>query len=122
MEFYPRFVHPFSCLIAGPMDSGKSEFVKRLLAEGENTILGAPEYVLWCYGEYQPWYSEWSVSNPSIEFVEGLPLDLFNRLDETDGKRTLVVIDDLMRECVNDKRLTALFSKKSHHKILVSFL
>ena len=116
MEFDPRFIHPFPCLIAGPTGSGKTQFVKRLLSEGENAILGAPEHILWCYGEYQAmFHEEWVHSVPSIEFVEGLPLNLYDRLNDKDGKRKLVVIDDLMSECVNDKKLASLFSKKSHH-------
>ena len=49
-----------------------------------------------------------NISVPSIEFVEGL-----QRLDDKNGKRKLVVINDLISECVNDKRLVSLFSKKS---------
>jgi hypothetical protein len=107
MEFDPHFQHPFSCLIAGPTGSGKTQFVKRLLTEGENAICGAPEDILWCYGEYQPTFQE--------EWVHTIP-SIFDRLEGQGGKRTLVVIDDLMSECVNDKRLASLFSKKSHHR------
>ena len=110
MEFDPRFIHPFPCLIAGPTGSGKSVFVSQLILAGEQMIQGAPERIVWCYGEYQPLYSELGVQVPHLEFVEGLDFNI----DPT--KRTLIIIDDLMSETVNDKRLTDLFCKKSHHQ------
>lgn len=114
MEFDPRFVHPFPCLIAGPTGSGKSQFVKTLLTAGEDAICGSPERILWCYGEYQPFFGELSVSVSNVEFAEGLPTNFKEYMDGT--KRTLIVIDDLMSECASDKRISDLFCKKSHHK------
>ena len=63
------------------------------------------------------YHEQWVNSVPTtIEFVEGLHIDLNDRLDDQDGKVILIVNEYLMSECVNDKRLASLFSKKSHHR------
>ena len=61
---------------------------------------------MWCYGEYQKAFSNRS---NDVEFVDGLPD--FSLLD---GRRTLLIIDDLMFE--TDARVTNLCTKGSHHK------
>ena len=63
--------------------------------------------VVWFYGIHQPLYEK----IPHVTFVEGLPE---NFKDYIKGN-TLFVIDDLMTECANDKRLTMLFTKGCHH-------
>lgn len=82
----------------------------------EHTIQGPPENIIWCYGEYQPTYSELSKDIPYIKFIEGFPDEVVSNLDTS--KRNLIIIDDLMSEIGNDKRVTALFTKGSHHKNL----
>ena len=50
---------------------------------------------------------------PNITFVEGLPSDFESRINP--AVRNLVVIDDLMDELSNDRRLTNIFTKGCHH-------
>lgn len=70
-------------------------------------ITPIPDKIVWFYGIYQPLYDE----IPDVEFVDGLPSNYQNYL----GKNTLFIIDDLMTECGGDKKLTALFTRGSHH-------
>ena len=102
----PRMKHPFTCIIAGPTGSGKTYFVRRLLAHIEEMMKPLPDHIVWYYGEWQPIYA----TIRGVEFVEGLP-DI-GALDPQ--KRHLVIIDDLMSE--TDERITSLFTKKSHHR------
>lgn len=96
-----RLKHPFTCLIAGPTGCGKTYLVKELIKR--NTIEPPPERIVWCYGEWQPMYTQMK----NVEFVEGFHF-------ETDpAQRTLLIIDDLMQE--TDERVTQLFTKGSHH-------
>ena len=104
MEFDPRLVHPFPCVIAGPTGSGKTEFIKRLLTT--DSIVERPQRIVWCYGAG----AAPEERLPDVEYVEGFE-------DQgIDGRlNTLIVVDDLMSELTNDKRLSDLFCKKSHH-------
>ena len=103
----PRWQHPFTCIVAGPTGCGKTTFVARLLRNASEMIDPPPERVTWYYGEWQAAYKNLDIPNMSME--EGLPTSF----DNDDGKRGLVVLDDLMTE--TDERVTNLFTKKSHH-------
>ena len=103
----PRWQHPFTCIVAGPTGCGKTTFVARLLRNASAMIDPPPERVTWYYGEWQTAYENLDIPNMRLE--EGLPTSF----DTDDGKRGLVVLDDLMAE--TDSRVTNLFTKKSHH-------
>ena len=111
-----RLQHPYTCLVAGPTSCGKTQFVKKLIQQGEQVTNGSAEKILWLYGEYQPAYVEASKQFPHITFIEGIPENLNEYIDPK--FRNLIVIDDLMSETGNDKRITNLFTKGSHHRNL----
>lgn len=66
-----------------------------------------PDKVIWFYGIFQELYNE--IDN--VTFVEGLPKNFLDYI----GSHSLIVIDDLMAEVGDDKRLTSLFTKGCHH-------
>ena len=93
-------------MIAGPSQCGKSHFVAKLLKKVDSMIDEPPERIVWCYSKLQrKLFDEFA---DRIEFMQGLPSS-----DLLDGRRTLLIIDDLMRE--TDGRVTDLFTKGSHH-------
>lgn len=106
MEF-PTLKHPFTMLVSGPSGCGKSFFVRDLIKYQREIFSVVPDKIVWFYGIYQPLYDE--ISN--VEFVDGLKTNYRELL----GSNTLFIIDDLMVECGDDKRLTNLFTKGSHH-------
>ncbi len=55
-EFDFRMQHPFSCVISGPSNSGKTYFVKRLLENGLNMISKKIENIVYIYNCWQPLY------------------------------------------------------------------
>ena len=87
----PVFKHPFSCLIAGPSQSGKTTFVVRLIKHRYEMTHPVPKLVVWHYSEFQPAYER--MSN-EVTFKKGVPTD--SQLKSFGGK--LVIIDDLMSE------------------------
>ena len=106
-DFDPRLMHPFTCMISGPTQSGKTQFVFRMIRERVNFITPPPERIVWCFGCYQETFRDLS---DQIEFVEGMPgPDLLDK-----DRRTLIIIDDLM--CETNSSVTSLFTKDSHHK------
>ena len=68
-----RLLHPFTLICSGPTGSGKTQFVKRMILEGESVVDKPPDRILWLYGEYQDAYYELKASIPNIRFVEGFP-------------------------------------------------
>ena len=102
----PRFMHPFTAIIAGPSQSGKSMFCMRLIRNARECIAPPPERIVYCHSVYQPLFDQY----PNVEFVEGLPeLNMFDGV-----KRTLLIIDDLMHE--TNETVAKLFTRVSHHK------
>ena len=104
----PSWSHPFTCVISGPTGAGKTVFVKKFLQHVNVLMSPPPQEIVWCYGEWQSGYE----SLPEVTFQEGLP-----KIEEYhDGKRRLLIIDDLMNE--TDERVTNIFTKGSHHRNL----
>ena len=102
----PRLKHPFTCVVAGPSSSGKTQFVFRLIRHADRLVDPPPEKIVYCYGEFQPSFLEFS----QVEFHEGLP-----DVSSFDGRsRVLLIIDDLMNEA--DQNVCNLFTKLSHHR------
>ena len=65
------FQHPFSMMVTGPRQSGKTEWTRKLLLSP--LIQPPPERILWCLGQWQPLYEELQKRIPYIEFVHGIP-------------------------------------------------
>jgi hypothetical protein len=108
-----RFKHPFTCIIAGPTKAGKTVYTFKLISEAHEQITPPPQKIVYCYGEYQPVFND----HPHITFHEGLP-----DVEDFDGKqRTLLIIDDLMKEAGDG--VEKIFTKISHHRnVSVIFL
>jgi hypothetical protein len=104
VNFDPRFKWPFTCMVSGPTMSGKSSFVRKLI-KFSNVMQPQPERIIWCFDYFQEEFREMK----GVEFHEGLP-----DLSILDGKRVLIIIDDLMSE--TDDRVTKIFTKGAHHK------
>ena len=111
------FKTPYSVLIAGPSNCGKTVFVSKLLDDDRHYFHGLKPNVHYCYGAMQDKFAEMAkTANPKIHFHEGVPtvenLDKWFR--HTGGG--LLVMDDLMDECGNDKTAMDIFTKHSHHR------
>ena len=77
INFDERLLHPFTSLICGATQSGKTFFVKKLLQSNSVVIEHAPTRIVWCYGEYQPDYDDMAKTvKPSITFIRGIPAEL----------------------------------------------
>jgi len=102
------FVTPFTCIVSGPTQCGKTSWVARLLREKDYQFSAVPQNIVWCYGTWQKAYE--GLGSVVNKWVEGLP-----DLEDFDADvNNLVIIDDLMSE--TDERVTKLFTKGSHHK------
>ena len=64
---------------------------------------------IYCYSEWQPLYENMLVEIENITFVKGLP-DLENL------ENSVIILDDLMSQVVDDKNILNLFTVGSHHR------
>lgn len=101
-------IHPFSALIAGPSQAGKSVWVSKLLAHRNEMISPPPEKVYVCYKEYQPLYDTFK----DVIFQEGM-INI-NELDKS--IRKLIIYDDMMEQVNQD--MSEIFTKYVHHRNL----
>ena len=110
--------HPFTCIVAGCTQSGKTVCVKSLLENAQKTISPPPQRIIWCYGQWKPSYFDTMRTIPGIEFNQGIPEDIDNADYLDVSQRNLIELDELMAQSGKDKRIANLFTKGSHHRNL----
>lgn len=113
-----RWKHPFSVILAGPSNCGKSYFIKNLLDHADKMLSVMPENVVWCYSCWQPLYEELLCKYPFIKFVEGLPDSLNDACLFPPNKINMVVVDDLMDSVCDSAEIEKAFTKYVHHRNL----
>jgi hypothetical protein len=120
-KMFPGFVHPFSCILSGPSQCGKTVFLSKILKAPHLYIHEPLCRVVWCYGvkNKSQMARLRSASHLPIEFVEGIP-DLEDI--SVDGERVILVLDDLMSSAGRSREVADLFTKGCHHRDLSTFL
>lgn len=113
-ESVTSFKRPFCMMVAGPSQCGKTWYLKELLELKSVKMVPPPKRIIYCYKEWQEAFNELQDYNPEIEFVQGLPYELLSSIKDSDA--ALVILDDLMQECVDDKTIMDLFTVSSHHR------
>jgi hypothetical protein len=105
--------HPFTMMISGATSSGKTFFTRSLIENLPELMTGTyhlPLRVLWCYGIHQGLYDV-ALSSPLVKvtYHEGIPDTGFSEYD-------VIILDDMMMDAGDDKRISDIFTKGSHHK------
>jgi len=103
------FRHPFTSIVAGVTQSGKTELVKKLINNRNTMINPSPRKIIFSYSEPQEGYTN-VFGDRNVQSVKGLEFDL----DESEP--TLIIIDDQMTESMKDSKIQELFIKGVHHK------
>ena len=110
--------HPSSVIVAAPSGSGKTVLVERLLRE-KKVFQTPPKKIVYAYDRWQPRFER--MKRDGIQFFQGIPDTA--KLAKWFPKGGVLVLDDLMTEGGQDKRVLDLFTKDSHHRnITVLFL
>ena len=110
-----RFHTPSSILIVGPSDCGKTVFTEKLVLDNNELFdHNASVPVHYCYGAWQDRLQ--NMKDRGVHFHEGIPDH--SALERWFFRRRggILVLDDLMGEGSNDKRVLDLFTKHSHHQ------
>ena len=109
----PKFLHPFTMLLAGSTGSGKTQWLMRLL-EHVDMMIDAKLSILYCYGEVNE-YTLALNSHPRCTTHHGVPTEQqIKDASKASCGKLLLVLDDLL---VNLRApfLDTLFTKGSHN-------
>ena len=103
-----KFKHPFNMIVSGMTQSGKTEFVRRLLKNWQThiNINKSKIKILWCFKGKYPESRVWP--NIEIIFYKNLP----NHADLIRYKPDIIVLDDLMNDV--NQETSELFTIHSH--------
>lgn len=108
------FHHPCNIYISGPSGSGKTEFVQKLIDYKDDVFTISPQKVVYCYKEWQHTYTIMQEKYDFIKFIEGIPDDEDEIVNDTTTPH-LVVFDDMLGEKDEDK-IKLWFTRKGHHR------
>ena len=112
-----KFRLPFGMVVSGPSSSGKTTWLLRFLKHLDDMVSPAPLSVLYAYGQCHENVPKLEAFG--IHTFPGLPDDATLRKYK---KPMLLVLDDLL-STADEKYLSDLYTKKSHHlQIGVVFL
>ena len=100
---------PASVIIAGPSGSGKSELVEQLLKE-KTLLYPPPKKIVYCYDRWQPRFDR---MKKLMQFYKGLPPPGALAKWFKPEQHGILILDDLMEESGNDKRVLHLFTRFS---------
>jgi hypothetical protein len=113
--YFDQLQWPFTGLIVGARQSGKSSFLLKLI-EQRNFISEDPIKVLYIYDQYQPLFDKFKEQNPDVIFSS----DLYDVDKYVDGsQKFLVAFDDMMLRFEEDSKanyfLRHFYTVRSHH-------
>ena len=111
------FQHPFTAMIAGPTQSGKSTIIRKIIEYNQTMITPKPTKIWYCYSTWQKDFQQLKLINPAIQFNEGV-MD-FDVIDPNEVN--MVILDDLMANCTNNETVLNLFVNDSHHRNISVF-
>jgi hypothetical protein len=113
-QFDATLKHPFSMIISGPSQSGKSVFIKQFIFQCKTLMDLAPDYFVWFYGIPTTQHQEIKqYLQNKIKFISHLPVSIEEYI--VPNQRGMIIIDDLMDESSSSNLVSNLFVKGVHH-------
>jgi len=114
-----KFQCPFAMSINGPSQSGKSDFIVKLIKNKDLLISSKFEKIFYCTPESlfvrpNDIFEKLRAICPEIQHLAGLPD--YQKLNLTQDKQhKLLIIDDLMNEFLSSELMVQLLSVDVHH-------
>lgn len=109
---------PYTMIVSGQTGSGKTHFVERLIRHQDSMHDKPFDRIILAYSIMQPIYLKLQSEVENLEIVDGFPESDFESLTGN----TLLILDDLMLELENDKRIATMFTKMRHYNISTIFI
>lgn len=111
------FEGPSTISVSGTTGSGKTTWLFNVLKHVNVMFTKPVNKILYCYGEWQDLFDQMGASIPNIAFYKGVPT--YSQIEDfADGSHNLLILDDLMAECVENQEVANLFTRGAHHKKL----
>ena len=107
-----RFNTPSSMMVVGPSGCGKTVFTTKLLVDHPDLFETPPKKFTTVTDPGKTATNAWN--NTASSFTRAFPIR--NSYPSGFPNGGLLVLDDLMEEGGNDKRVLDLFTKHSHHQ------
>ena len=115
------FQNLFSMLVADRRGATKKTFKKHLLKEGNWLIHSTPQKIILWYTKHQPdLLTELTKILPTIEYVQGISSEVDSMFDSS--VNNLIILDDMMDEAMQDKRISHFFTRGRHDNLSVIYL
>ena len=108
------FRFPSNICVYGATQSGKTAFVLRVLEHRANMFTSQPKRVLYCYGAWQDAYDKLEKSE-YVTLHKGVPSTAKVEEFTYDKQPTIMVLDDLLCDIVNNKAVEHYVTVMSHH-------
>jgi len=114
-----KFHTPCSICVSGPSQSGKSQWILKLIQNRTNLFTTHFVDLIYCIPDnlsfsHNPIFSEIQKSFPTAQIHIGLP-DVTKLNLTFDNSPKIVIIDDLMTEFLNNYDMIKLLSVEVHH-------
>jgi hypothetical protein len=103
------FQHPFSCILSGASQSGKTVFIKNFIQHLDIMVSPRITDVIISFTEDQPGYHEMKCMDSRVRLVRENDYDIW-------ADNTLIIIDDQMTSSMKDNKIQELFTRGVHHK------
>ena len=111
---------PFSCILSGPSQSGKTEIIRNILKYNHLLMEKKFDIIFYFYKTYQKTYDDIEKSGIKIFFLNSLITNeesLFNLIENYTDKNILLIFDDLQNEIeANKEFFTKIWTIYIHHK------
>lgn len=111
-----RLRPPFSMIVSGQSQSGKTTFVVKLIELWEKVCGNVPSTIYWLYGQKQPllFNKLQQMHLRNFVFIDGFDVNMLKAtLPRTNN--AIVVLDDLNREAFSEPYFASLFDRVCHH-------
>jgi hypothetical protein len=108
------FLFPTNICLYGATQSGKTTFVLKIIEHVDIMFTIQPQRILYCYGSWQSGYEHLTKAD-NIKMHDGIPTRATIDEFSYDKTPTLLILDDLLTDIVNNTDVHHYVTVMSHH-------
>lgn len=109
------FKSPCTISISGTTGSGKTVLTYQIINNKDYLFDKKISKILYAFSQWQDIYYKFE-NELGVEFFEGIPSNEYLTNFSDENEASLLILDDLMNECVKSTQVETIFTRLSHHK------